>query len=374
MTTLRRDSSEPALQDHAAEDEPERTYMTGLAVVSGAGAGSPMPGSLSGRGLDLQARQALAPMPVQAQLPPDRHPARVYLASLAPGSRPAMKGSLQVAAELLTVGRCTWETMPWHLLRVQHTQALRAALADRYAAATANKMLAAVRGVLRAAWELGQLDTDAYQRAISVRAVRGETVPRGRSISKGELRALFGACLRDLSPIGARDAALLAVLYGSGLRRAEAAGLDAGDYDPEAGSLTVRVGKGNKARVCYTASGERHLLEAWLRARAAAGAPPTVGPLFLPMVKGGKIRLRRLDARTVLDIAQKRARQAGVRHLTPHDFRRTMIGDLLDAGADISTVQRLAGHAQVTTTARYDRRGEAARAKAAELLHIPIEE
>jgi integrase len=190
------------------------------------------------------------------------------------------------------------------------------------------------------------------------------------------LRALFGACLRDHTPIGARDAALLAVLYGSGLRRAEAAALNAPDYDPESGSLRVRAGKGNKERVCYTAAGERHLLEAWLKARREAGASPSAGPLFVPMLKGGKLRLplRHLDSRSILDIAQKRAKEAGVKHLTPHDFRRTMIGDLLDAGADIATVQRLAGHAQVTTTARYDRRGEAAKARAAELLHIPIEE
>src|SRR5438132_7157199 len=108
-------------------------------------------------------------------------------------------------------------------------------------------------------------------------------MPRGRSISKGELRALFGVCLRDRSPIGARDAALLAVLYGSGLRRAEAVALDVGDYDAETGSLRVRVGKGNKERICYTAAGERHLLETWLRARADAGAPASKGPLFVPM-------------------------------------------------------------------------------------------
>jgi site-specific recombinase XerD len=67
----------------------------------------------------------------------------------------------------------------------------------------------------------------------------------------------------------------------------------------------------------------------------------------------GKISLRHLDSRTILWIAQKRARETGVKHLPPDDLRKTMRGDLLDAGVDLATMRKLVGHAQVTTTGRY---------------------
>lgn len=302
-------------------------------------------------------------------LPGDEHPAAVYLASLAYGSRRAMRGALDTVAALLTSGRCDAQTLQWSALRYQHTQAVRAALAERYAPATANKMLAAVRGVLKAAWRLGQMPGEEYQRAADLPAVRGETLPAGRALSVAELRAIFAACACDPTPAGAKDAALLAVLYGAGLRRSEAVALDVSDYDPETGALTVRSGKGKKARTAYATNGSGKALAAWLRVR---GSEP--GALFVPVLKSGKLAPRRLTDEAIRGTLQKRAREAGIEHLSPHDLRRSFISALLDAGADIVTVQKLAGHASVTTTARYDRRGEAAKRRAADLLPVPFGE
>jgi integrase len=97
------------------------------------------------------------------------------------------------------------------------------------------------------------------------------------------------------------------------------------------------------------------------------------GPLLCPVNKAGKITIRRLSDQAVLGALQKRARQATVKGFSPHDLRRTFISDLLDAGADIATVQRMAGHASPETTSRYDRRGEATKRRAASLLHLAYE-
>ena len=180
------------------------------------------------------------------------------------------------------------------------------------------------------------------------------------------MKALLGVCSADEAAAGARDAALLALLYGAGLRRSEVVALDVGDCTVGTGMLAVRHGKGNRDRVVYATNGAALALADWLAVRGVEA-----GPLFVPVNKGGVVGGHRMSGQAVLYVLRRRAMQSGVTRLTPHDLRRTFISDLLDLGADISTVQRLAGHAQVTTTARYDRRGEATKRRASELLHVP---
>src|SRR5439155_10689840 len=287
------------------------------------------------------------------ELPADRHPALVYLARLSPGSRRTMRQGLDAVARL-TAGACDALTLDWAALRYQHTAAIRTRLAEGYAPATANKVLAALRGVLKEAWRLGLMGAEEHARAVDLEPVGGSRLPRGRALGRGELLALVAACKADPSPAGARDAALLAVLYSAGLRRAEAVALALADLDPATGVLTVRHGKGNKARTVPVRNGAQAALAAWLEARG-----PEPGPLFLPVRKGGKLEPRAMTPDAVPKALARRARAAGTgARFSPHDLRRTFAGDMLDAGADIATVRALMGHSSVDVTARYDRRGE----------------
>jgi site-specific recombinase XerD len=303
-----------------------------------------------------------------APFPPDRHPMTVYLVRLGPSSQRTMRAALDAAARLLTSGRLGAEQVPWHQLERQHLMALRTRLAETYAPATGNRILTAVRGVLDECWELGYLASEPQRRARTIPPIRGYRLPKGRMLSADELARLFAGCAQDQRPTGRRDAALLALLCGAGLRRSELVHLDVGDYEPVIGALTVRRGKGNKDRRLFAGNGAAEALCEWLTIRGQAP-----GPMFVAISKCGRLLPRRLSDKAVTWILQERATAAGISNaFSPHDLRRTWISTLLDAGADLATVADLAGHANIATTAKYDRRGEAAKRQAAQLLTVPF--
>ncbi len=293
----------------------------------------------------------------------DTNPAAVYLSSLSPGSKRTMRQALDTIAQIVAGDElATAADVPWRQLRFQHTAAIRAALADRYAHSTANKMLSALRGVLKASWQLGQMSAEDYQAAAAVGNVRGETLPAGRMLIAGELGQLLATCSGD--QVGIRDRAIITVLYVCGVRRAELVQLDLADYQNDV--LKVK-GKRNKQRLVPMATSATPALAAWLAARGSRA-----GPLFVGL--GNRNVGGRLSTQAIYEMLRRRARQAGIEHLSPHDFRRTFVSDLLDAeGVDIVTVQKLAGHASVETTARYDRRGEETKRRAVEHLRMPLD-
>jgi integrase/recombinase XerC len=296
-------------------------------------------------------------------LPPDQNPAAVYVAGYPSGnSKRTMIGALDRIAEVLGMSR---EQVPWHLLRAQHTQAIRAELAAKYAPASANLFLTAMKGVLRQAWRLGLISTDDYEKARDFKPIHGERLPSGRNISKQEMQTLFKLCSGN-GVRGVRDAAILALLYGAGLRRHEATSLNLDQYDPNLRQLTV-IGKGNKERVVPLPVGSATHVDRWIKLR---GLEP--GPLLYPMCRGGCFVARRMTDGVTGDVLERLYKLAGFNKITPHDMRRTFVGDMLDAGADISSVQQIVGHAVTSTTQRYDRRPDAAKRKAADLLDVPV--
>jgi site-specific recombinase XerD len=172
----------------------------------------------------------------------------------------------------------------------------------------------------------------------------------------------------DATAMAARDAAVIALGYGAGLRRTEIAGIALEDIRSEGDGLVVRVvGKGAKERLVYLDNGAAEAIADYIEVR---GGEP--GALLWSARKGGKLNVGAgISDEAVAVILKRCAAKAGVSKMTPHDLRRSFVSDLLDGGVDIATVAAMAGHSRVTTTQRYDRRGEEAKRKAAGTLHVP---
>ncbi len=296
----------------------------------------------------------------------DKNPALVYLASLpAKTGRRTQEQGLRVITDILTGGEADVSNLNWPGLRYQHTAAIRSKLIEHYSPASVNKILSALRGVLKECWRLGYMSAEDYQRSIDLKRVDGERVPAGRELDQGEIAALMRVCQKDPGPAGVRDAAIIALLYAAGLRRAEVVALDLSDLDPKAGKLVIR-GKRSQERTAYVNNGALDALTDWIAIRGSSA-----GALFFRVNKGTKLIPGRMTTQAIYNVLLKRGAEAGVEDFSPHDFRRTFISDLLDRGADIATVSKMAGHASVLTTARYDRRPEEAKQKASKLLHLP---
>lgn len=150
-------------------------------------------------------------------------------------------------------------------------------------------------------------------------------------------------------PLGVRDRAWMELLYASGLRIGELVGIDLDDIELRSRLVKVR-GKGSKERIVPFGSKAEAAIRAWLgvRLELIRGHEDERQPLFL------NYRGQRISARSVRRLFDGYVRRASLRSgVSPHTLRHSFATHLLNAGADLRTIQELLGHASLSTTQKY---------------------
>ena len=287
----------------------------------------------------------------------------IYLLSLqSTQSRVTMSSLLNVVANKLQ-NKKTHQQVDWSQVNYEEILMLLSDLnALGKSPATINVYLSALKGVAKEAWRKKLIDVESYQHIKEIRRIKGSRSIKGRALELDELNELIDYCMQQEGVIAMRDAAVIALVYGAGLRRHEAAGLMYCDLDRSAGTVKV-LGKGNKERINALHNRILEIVEVWLEERLYEP-----GPLFLRARKGNRLINEPISGQTIYDIISRRYKEAGLKRLTPHDLRRTFATKLLENGEDVFLVQDLMGHSSVETTKNYDRRDEKARKKAAKAL------
>ena len=280
------------------------------------------------------------------------NPALLYLSELgSKEGRRTMRSKLNRVA--IMVGASSIETCDWVQMRPQSVHAVLLQLEqENLSASTINNYLAALKGVAFQAWKEGLMSSETLQRIKAIKSRRSSRLPKGRCLSMEESAQLL-ACNRGKSPVvDVRDRAVLTLMLGCGLRRAEVCGLSLDDFDSEERSIRL-IGKGNKERTVYLPGAAYDCVLKWLEFRGWHS-----GPIFTRIFRGGHILLEKpLSESAITLILKERLSIAGQKEATPHDLRRTFATRLIEDGNDLVKVQRAMGHANVQTTARYDRRG-----------------
>jgi len=148
--------------------------------------------------------------------------------------------------------------------------------------------------------------------------------------------------------LGSRDVAIIETIYSSGLRVSELVGLDVEDLNRYSETLTIRMGKGKKQRLTPIGKAALAAIDAYQHKRAGRFGDSARGPLFVN--KSG----RRISERSIRRKLDKYLQTAGIPiHISPHTLRHSFATHMLNAGADLRSVQELLGHVSLSTTQIY---------------------
>jgi integrase/recombinase XerC len=235
-----------------------------------------------------------------------------------------------------------WDRVDLTLLRSW----LGSMAAQKLSRSTLARRGAAVRCFYAWAHEEGLVPADPAARLVT--AQPRSALPTALAVAPAtRLVESASAAAADGDPVALRDWALVELLYATGVRVSEAAGLDVDDVD--LGQRLVRVmGKGGKERVVPFGAPAARAVQAWLSHGRPRLARPDSGPALLLGPRGG-----RADPRQLRTAVHHAAASAGVADVAPHALRHTAATHLLQGGSDLRSVQELLGHASLATTQRY---------------------
>ncbi|HOJ12948.1 MAG TPA: tyrosine-type recombinase/integrase [Deltaproteobacteria bacterium] len=210
-------------------------------------------------------------------------------------------------------------------------------LTSRYDRSSVNRKLSAARGFFGYVAKVHGLGANPFGHVRSLK--RARSLPRFLSPDE-----IFDLIEKVSDP---RDRALLELLYSTGIRVGEAEGLKCCDVDMQEGFVLV-TGKGSKQRMVPVGSRAIEAVRTYLLTRGIEDPLYCTEPLFLGR-RGG-----RLCSRVMRRIVEGWAMQAAIaKRVSPHVIRHTFASHMLDAGADLRSIQEMLGHASLSTTQRY---------------------
>lgn len=218
-----------------------------------------------------------------------------------------------------------------------------------YASSTINLRLAAIRRLAYEAADSGLLSPDL---AAGIRRVKGAKKHGGRIgnwLTADEGKRLLGVFDRG-SLRGKRDYAMVAVLLGCGLRRAELATVDVRHLQrrDEHWVFADMIGKGGHIRTVPIPEWVEKALSNW-----SVEANIASGPLFRAINKAGRVAGSGFSPKVIWGVVKKACSKCGLANVAPHDLRRTCARLCHDAGGELDQIQFLLGHVSVQTTERY---------------------
>jgi integrase len=218
-----------------------------------------------------------------------------------------------------------------------------------YAPATINLCLAAVRRLAYEAADSGLLSPELAAGIRRVKGMRRLGVRTGNWLTADQGKRLLERQVRG-TLCSKRNYAMLAMLLGCGLRRAELLSLKMGSVQLREDHWVIAdlIGKGGHVRTVPIPAWVKTGLDAWV---VSAGIKE--GPIFRAINKAGRVWGTGMTPKVIWEVVKEAAGRAGIEKLAPHDLRRTCARLCYLAGGELEQIRFLLGHASVQTTERY---------------------